>query len=547
MMDTSLNLADYCVIFGYFLFIGLFSYFLIKKGRRKAGESETAGYFLGGKNIGWFVVGASLFASNIGSEHLVGLAGAGASGDFPMAQFEILAAIMLLLLAWVFVPIYLRLGVFTMPQFLEKRYGSWSRSYLTWVSLIGYVLTKISLTIIAGGIIFTSLLGIDFWLGATLVVIVTGIYTVIGGLKVVVYTDMIQMFILLAGAIALGYFGLQELGGWDQLQLRTDSSYTSLWRPFNHPDFPWTGILFGAPILGVWYWCTDQFIVQRVLAARNIDHAQQGSIFAGYLKLLPLFIFVIPGVIAYALSVGENPIISFPTEDGKAVYDAALPLLTMELLPSGFRGLVIAGLLAALMSSLSSVFNSCSTLFTIDVYQRWRPETPEKKLVQIGQIATAVMVVLGLAWIPFLKMMEGGLFQKLQSIQSYISPPIAAVFLLGVFWKQINARAAKYSLLTGAVLGSLRLILELFKNDLSGFWRWYAEINFLHFALFLFLICSFILIGISIIIPGEGGRGLDALWQRRTAEEQRGSKTRLTMLLSAILLILVAALWWSFA
>ncbi|CAE7423652.1 unnamed protein product, partial [Symbiodinium sp. CCMP2456] len=232
---------------------------------------QSAGYFLGGKNIGWFAVGASLFASNIGSEHLVGLAGAGASGAFPMAQFEILAAIMLLVLAWVFVPIYLRLGVFTMPQFLERRYGSWSRSYLTWVSLIGYVLTKISLTIIAGGIIFVSLLGIDFWLGATLVVVITGVYTIFGGLRVVVYTDMIQMFILLAGALAIGYFGLQELGGWNQLQARTDEAYTSLWRPLSHPDFPWTGILFGAPILGIWYWCTDQFIVQRVLAARNID------------------------------------------------------------------------------------------------------------------------------------------------------------------------------------------------------------------------------------------------------------------------------------
>lgn len=543
-MGSNLNATDLSIIIGYFLFIAIFAWYLISKSRKEKG-GQSAGYFLGGKNIGWFAVGASLFASNIGSEHLVGLAGAGASGAFPMAQFEILAAIMLLVLAWVFVPIYLRLGVFTMPQFLERRYGSWSRSYLTWVSLIGYVLTKISLTIIAGGIIFVSLLGIDFWLGATLVVVITGVYTIFGGLRVVVYTDMIQMFILLAGALAIGYFGLQELGGWNQLQARTDEAYTSLWRPLNHPDFPWTGILFGAPILGIWYWCTDQFIVQRVLAARNIDQAQSGSIFAGFLKLLPIFLFVIPGVIAFALSTGPEPVIAFPVEDGQPVYDAALPLLTMELLPNGFRGLVIAGLLAALMSSLSSVFNSCSTLFTIDVYQRYRPQTSEKKLVQVGRMATAVMVVLGLAWIPLLKLMEGGLFQKLQSIQSYISPPIAAVFLLGVFWKRINAKSARYALITGAVLGSLRLVLEMLKDHLSGFWLWYAEVNFLHFALFLFLLCSAILVGISVLDPGRGGQGLDALWRVKEGEQKFKPKP-LNLILSLVLLVLVALLWISF-
>jgi len=536
---------DYLIIAAYFLGIAILAWVLIQKGKKEKGR-ESESYFLGGKSIGWFAVGASLFASNIGSEHLVGLAGAGAAGDFPMAQFEILAALMLLVLAWVFVPIYLRLGVFTMPQFLEKRYGSWSRSYLTWVSLIGYILTKISLTIIAGGIIFVSLLGIDFWPGATLVVVITGIYTVLGGLRVVVYTDMIQMFILLAGALAIGYFGLNALGGWEQVEINTSAAYTSLWRPLSDPDFPWTGIMFGAPILGIWYWCTDQFIVQRVLAAKNISHAQGGSIFAGYLKLLPIFIFVIPGVIAYALSVGPDPIVQFPVEDGAPLYDAALPLLTMELLPSGFRGLVIAGLLAALMSSLSSVFNSCSTLFTIDVYQRYRPETSEKKLVQVGRMATAVMVVLGLAWIPLLKMMEGGLFQKLQSIQSYISPPIAAVFLLGVFWKKINANSARYALITGAVLGSLRLILEIAKESLTGFWKWYAEINFLHFALFLFLLCSAILVAYSLAKPGEGGKGLDAIWQStRRADLSRRSKSNI--LLSIVLLILVTILWISFS
>lgn len=543
-MTANLHTLDYLIILAYFSGIAILAWYLIRQGRRAKGDKAEA-YFLGGKNMGWFLVGASLFASNIGSEHLVGLAGAGASGDFPMAQFELLAAVMLLILAWIFVPIYLRLGVFTMPQFLERRYDSWTRGYLTWVSLLGYVLTKISLTIIAGGIIFTTLLDINFWTGATLVVVVTGVYTIFGGLRVVVYTDMIQMVILLAGAVAIAWFGLEAIGGWDQLRLRTEPAYTSLWRPLSHPDFPWTGIMFGAPILGVWYWCTDQFIVQRVLAARNVVQAQRASIFAGYLKLLPIFIFVIPGVMAFVLSQGPDPMISFPVLNGEKTYDAALPLLTMELLPTGFRGLVIAGLLAALMSSLSSVFNSCSTLFTMDVYQRYNPAVSDRRLVWVGRVATAVLVVLGLAWIPFLQSMEGGLFQKLQSIQSYISPPIAAVFLFGVFWRKANAMAARYALITGAVLGSLRLVLEMFRDSLSGFWYWYSTINFLHFALFLFVLCSAILVARSLYQPLKEAYGMEALWRGRA--ESSGSNERINLMLSAGLLLLLALLWLYFS
>ena len=488
---------DFSIIAGYFVLVFSISAILIIRDKRRSKASASSEYFLGGRNMGWFIIGASLFASNIGSEHLVGLAGAGASGDFPAAQFEILAAFMLLLLGWVFVPFYIRSGVFTMPEFLEKRYSKWSRGYLSWVSIIAYVITKISVTIAAGGIIFTALLGIDFWTGAIIVVVATGIYTIFGGLKAVVYTDMIQMFILLGGSLAITYYGLDALGGWENIQVKTEASYTSLWRSFSDENFPWTGIILGAPILGVWYWCTDQFIVQRVLAAKNIDNARKGTIFAGYLKMLPLFIFVIPGVIAYALSVGDDAVLQFPMEDGKPVYDAALPLITMELLPSGMRGLVVAGLIAALMSSLSSVFNSCSTLFTIDIYKKYYPNTSEKRLVVVGQLATAVLVGLGLAWIPLLKIIEGGLFQKLQSIQAYISPPIAAVFLLGLFHKRLNANGAKAALITGAVIGSARLILELFKDDLSGLLYYFVDANFLHFAVFLFLICSLVLIIVS--------------------------------------------------
>ena len=491
-MNSQLQVLDIGVISLYFLAvfsIALFFYFR----RNKSNNGQSEDYFLGGKNLAWWAIGASLFASNIGSEHLIGLAGAGAKGDFPAAQFEILASLILLLLGWVFVPFYMKSGVYTMPEFLEKRYNSWARSYLTWVSIVAYVITKISVTIAAGGIVFTALLGINFWTGAILIVLITGVYTILGGLKVVVYTDFLQMLVLLGGSIAITLYGLGELGGWGELVSKTESSYLSLWRSADDTSFPWTGVLLGAPILGVWYWCTDQFIVQRVLSAKNIDEGRKGTIFGAFLKLLPLFLFVIPGVIAFVLSNGPDAKIHFPMENGVINYDAALPILTMQLLPAGLKGLVIAGLLAALMSSLSSVFNSCSTLITMDLYKKWRPQTDDKALVRFGQKSTAFLVLLGLAWIPLMNLIEGGLFQKLQSIQAYISPPIAAVFLVGIFNKKITSKAAKYALLTGAFVGTARLILELIKENLSGFLYDFAQINFLHFAFLLFLICVAIL------------------------------------------------------
>ena len=491
-MKTQLANTDFIVIglyFGLLVVVVLYSMF----SNRPTKGTESAGYFLGGRNLGWFVIGASLFASNIGSEHLIGLAGAGASGEFPAAQFELIAAFMLLLLGWLFVPFYLNSGVFTMPEFLEKRYSKWARGYLAWVSVVAYVLTKTSVTIAAGALIFTSLIGIDFWLGAILVVIITGLYTLAGGLKAVVYTDAVQMFILVGGSVAISFFGIQELGGWTSFTESVPTQHLNLWRSFEDPDFPWTGILIGAPILGVWYWCTDQFIVQRVLSTDKISTARKATIFAGFLKVLPLFIFVLPGTIAYALSIQPDPILEFPLKDGKPTYDAALPVLTMSLLPVGFRGLLVSGLLAALMSSLSSVFNSCSTLFTIDIYQKYYPKTTDHQLVKVGRVATVVLIVLSLAWIPMLDFIKGGLFQKLQSIQAYIAPPIAAVFIFGILSKKITAKATKYALLTGAVIGSLRLVLEIADPSLPAMLAWFVDVNFLHFAIFLFVLCSAVL------------------------------------------------------
>ena len=532
-MIFRMTALDIAVVACYFAAVFLLAWWVTRRGARDAGTS--AGYFLAGRNIGWFVVGASLFASNIGSEHLIGLAGTGYSSGVAVGQFEILASLILLLLGWVFVPFYIKSGVFTMPEFLERRYSPGARSYLAWVSILSYVLTKISVTIAAAGIVFEAI-GVGFWTGAFVVVIATGIYTVFGGLRAVVYTDLLQMFVLIAGSLTITLVGLDHIGGWGEMTAAVDSGFLSLWKPMSDPDFPWTGIVLGAPILGVWYWCTDQFIVQRVLSAKNVDHARRGSIFGGFLKVLPLFIFVIPGVIAYVMSKNG----SLHIENG----DQALPALINVLLPSGLRGLVIAGLLAALMSSLSSVFNSCSTLITLDIYKKWRPEASEKRLVSVGRTATALLVLFGLAWIPMMQKL-GQIYVYLQSVQAYISPPIASVFLLGLFFKRLNARGAMAALLTGFALGMGRLALEVFGDRLGGLPLRFASINFLHFAAMLFVVCSAILVAVSLATPKPSEEKLADLTFGTTSGDFDSDprRRRTDAILSVVLAALICAVW----
>jgi SSS family solute:Na+ symporter len=526
---------DWVVVGAYFVLV--FGVAIWATLRERTGQETSKDYFLAGRNAGWFLVGGSLFASNIGSEHLVGLAGTGAASGVAVAQFEILASLILLLLGWLFVPFYLASGVFTMPEFLERRYSEGARWYLAVISIIGYVLTKISVTIAAGGIVFEALMGIDFWTGALIVVVVTGVYTIFGGLRAVLYTDLLQMFVLIGGAVAVMFLGLNALGGWGAMTETVGPGFLTLWKPVTDPDFPWTGIIFGAPILGVWYWCTDQFIVQRTLAARDEDHARRGTVFAGYLKLLPLFIFVIPGVIAYALSQQGRLELAAP--------DQALPTLIGVLLPIGLRGLVVAGLLAALMSSLSSVFNSTSTLITLDIYKKLRPEASERRLVLIGRVATAALVGFGLLWIPFMKLISGQLYHYLQSVQAYISPPIAAVFLLGVLWRRVNAKGAMAALITGFVLGMGRLVAELAKGSLDGLLFAYADINFLHFAIVLFVICTAVLIAVSLVTPPPpiekvAGLTLDV---RKKADAVMSRWRRTDLRLTIGLIVCVAVVW----
>ncbi|HEX4682592.1 MAG TPA: sodium:solute symporter [Gemmatimonadaceae bacterium] len=531
---SNLHVLDLAVIGAYFLVLLGIGYWAAR-----AEKNVSADYFLASRDVGWLAVGASLFASNIGSEHLVGLAGTGAASGLAVGHFEWIACFMLLLLGWLFVPFYLRSGVYTMPEFLERRFNSAARTYFTWVSVVGYVLTKISVTLFAGGVVMHAVTGLDLYSSASVLIVITGLYTIFGGLRAVIYTEVMQAVVLIIGSGALAILGLNAVGGWAGLHARVPADFFSMWKPSSDPDFPWTGVVFGAPILGVWYWCTDQHIVQRVLAAKNVSEARRGTIFAGFLKILPVFIFVLPGIIASAL---------YSDIRGGAA-DSAYPALVTRLLPTGFKGLVLAGMLAALMSSLASAFNSCSTLLTWDVYRKVRPNATEQQLVRFGRASTIILVGLGLAWIPFMKYISPQLYIYLQSIQAYIAPPIAACFLLGVLSKRLTAPAALTTLLVGFVVGALRFGLELGKRHLpvGSVWAWIAGINFLHFAALLFALSSVILVGVSLATRAPSESQVDGLTLQTAAEPVIDAQERVqrtfNVVASAALAAAVGVLW----
>ena len=522
---------DWGILFLFFVVLASIIYYVIKQ---KQESSED--YFLAGRNLGWFVIGASIFASNIGSEHIVGLAGTAANSGMVMGHYELHSWI-ILLLGWVFVPFYLRSTVFTMPEFLEKRYSESSRWILTVITLISYILTKVSVTVYAGAVVFQTLIGIEFWSGALLIVLITGAYTILGGLRAVIYTDALQAIVLILGSLTITIIGLFKIGGWNNLVESVGSSHFNMFLPADHPDFPWIGMVFAPPIIGIWYWCTDQYIVQRVLSAQNETQARRGTIFGAYLKLLPIFMFFIPGLIAFAM-----------TKSGQLSYDSSdqvFPTLVRELLPSGMRGLVAGGLLAALMSSLSSVFNSCSTLFTMDIYKKLKPNASEKKLVVVGRIATGIIVISGILWIPLMKVVSsGGLYQYLQSVQAYIAPPIAAVFLLGIFWNRINSRGALAALVGGFSAGMFRLALEINKANLSDFLYDFADLNFLYFAIFSFLACIALMITVSLITPAPDLNRISGLTYATTSKndlkESKNSWESFDLINSVIIILILA-------
>jgi SSS family solute:Na+ symporter len=473
-------------------------------------ERTSEDYFLASRHVGWFAIGASLFVSNISTEHFIGLAGSGATSGLAVGHFEWLACLILLVLGWVFVPFYLRSNVFTMPEFLERRFNRHCSVYLATISILAYIFTKISVHLYAAAIVLERVVGWNPMTAAILLVVATGIYTVAGGLAAVIYTDLVQTLILLAGAIALTVIGLDKVGGFEGLRAAVPADYFSMMKSIDHPEFPWTGIFLGAPILGIWYWCTDQVIVQRVLSAKDEGHAKAGTIFAGFLKILPVFVLVLPGLIALAL----YPQL-FTMENGRVTNgDIAYPTLIVNLLPTGLVGLMIAALLAALMGAMSSVFNSASTMVTLDFYKRLRPQASERQLVNFGRVATGAMVVLGILWVPFIHLLSSQLYIYLQSVQAYVSPPIAVCFILGILWPRLNGTGAISSLLVGFVLGTVRFVYEVLDKSRhfeSPAIRWLVDMNFLHYAILMFVVCSVVLVAVSYMGPAPDRRRLAGL------------------------------------
>lgn len=532
---------DYVVLVLYFAVIFAIGWYFSRK------ERTTTDYFLASRDVAWWAIGASLFSSNIGSEHFIGLAGSGASSGMAVGHFEWLASLIVLLLGWVFVPFYLRSNVYTMPEFLERRYNGACRTYLATISLIAYIFTKIAVAIFAGAIVLKAVLGWGMWQSSLALVIATGIYTVAGGLAAVIYTEVIQTVILVAGALALTVIGLDKVGGWSGLQASVPPDFLHIMKSASDKDFPWTGIFFGAPILGIWYWCTDQVIVQRTLSAKNIEHARGGTTLAGFLKILPVAMLVVPGMIARVLYPQEMATDS----------NAAFPIMVSRLMPPGLQGVMIAAMLAALMSSLSAVFNSSSTIFTMDFYKKLRPDASEKQLVNVGRLATLVMVVLSLLWIPFMSRISSQLWIYLQSVQAYVSPPIAAVFLLGIAWKRINAQGALASLLTGFGLGATRFILEVVYagQPLDGFLAFYVGTNFLHFAVLMFVICVGVLLGVSLLTPAPSSAQVAGLTFQTPAttlsavefEPATATQRKLPAVGALVLIVTIVSLWIYFA
>jgi solute:Na+ symporter, SSS family len=621
---------DWGVVAAYFGILLLLAWWVIRQNKNTADD-----YFLAGRNLGWFVIGASIFASNIGSEHLVGLAGSGCTDGVAMAHFE-LHAWCLLVLAWILIPFYTRSKVFTMPEFLEKRFSPVNRWVLSLISLTAYVLTKIAVGIFAGGIVFSTLLPelqiklggtvIDsFWIGSVLVIVMTGLYTAIGGFRAVAYTEALQTVILIVGSALVTLYGLWALGdlndgdgslaaGWDNLRTEVGSEMFNLWKPlvpddlegtwepiderdtakaedetpdneadptdaeasnvesnatgeqvpgelievgdedgetsemeigakpriawyFNHGGFPWLGMLFCAPIIGLWYWCTDQYIVQRALGAPNETQARRGSIFAAFLKLLPVFIFIIPGMICLALatthnSCGLDKVLLDPS--GNPIpkeCQGAFPLMVKHVLPTGIRGIVVAGLLSALMSSLAGVFNASSTLFTMDFYSKFRKKASQPELVWVGRIATLVMILIGLAWLPIIRGAEG-LYFYLQSVQGYLAPPIFAVFFFGVFFKRLNSKGCLAALLVGFALGLFRLGVDTSVQMLghtydTGTFLWIINhIYFQYYSLFIFIVSTAVLFLVSAITKAPDLEKISGLTYATVDEEHKAESRK---------------------
>ena len=545
-------------------------------------------YFLASRDSNWLQIGTSIFSSNIGSEHLVGLAGAGFATGMAMAHWEI-QSWLILVLGWVFVPLYDRMRVFTMPEFLELRFSRASRNVLSLLTIASLVLTKIAVTIYAGDVVVRTLLGIDqvsvfgskidvFWIIALTLALTTGLYTALGGLRVIMYTAVLQTPVLILGSLCILYSGLNALGhgslleGW-RATMSAAGENMHLIRSLRDPDWSWAAVLPGSAIIGFWYWCTDQYIVQRVLAGRNQQQSRRGTILAAYLKLTPVFIFLVPGIIAFALTRAPG---SHFTTTGDAAYTS----LVAQILPHGLRGMVACSMIVALMASLASKFNASATLFTMDFYREWYPSASGQIEVLIGRIATGVIVVVGICWVLVIKSLHSDLYVYLQSVQGYLSPAIATLFLLGLFWRRANAPAALCALLVGTAAGLARLAVDLVMRDegpavsalkrqlyhgtisaaqyatsiipirerhplIFDFWN----LNWLYFAQASLLITALVTVVVSLATLPPKASSIKYTWSGATAAERaatRASWGAVDVILSGIVLLITLIFYIAF-
>ncbi|HEX4860804.1 MAG TPA: sodium/solute symporter [Rhizomicrobium sp.] len=574
------NVEDWLVVA---LFVAVMLAIVVYAMRSKA--RSGADYFLSSRDSNWLQIGTSIFSSNIGSEHLVGLAGAGFATGMAMAHWE-MQGWLILVLGWVFVPLYDRMKVFTMPEFLELRFSRGSRNVLSLLTIASLVLTKIAVTIYAGDVVVRTLLGIDtvdifglkldvFWVIALGLAFTTGLYTVLGGLRVIMYTAVLQAPVLILGSLCILYAGLSALGHGDLLAgwhatVAAAGNNIHLIRPLSDPDWSWAAVLPGSAIIGFWYWCTDQYIVQRVLAGRNQQQSRRGAILAAFLKLTPVFIFLVPGMIAFALT--KTPGAGFHTSG-----DAAYTSLVAQILPHGLRGMVACSMIVALMASLASKFNASATLFTMDFFREWYPNASGRTEVVVGRIATAVIVVMGICWVLVIKSLHSDLYVYLQSVQGYLSPAIAVLFLLGVFWRRATATAALIAFVIGVAGGFARLAADLvmrddgatvtaLKQQLYGhmisqagydaqvavirarhgwvfdFWN----IHWLYYTQILLVVTAVLMIAISFVTRAPDPKTVKYTWYGATPQEKaatRASWNGTDVALSLIVLAAVAAFY----
>uniref|UniRef100_H2YM01 Uncharacterized protein n=1 Tax=Ciona savignyi TaxID=51511 RepID=H2YM01_CIOSA len=518
--------ADIGVIVAYFaviLAVGIWA-------MCRTNRSNVQGFFLAGRDITWFPVGASLFSSNIGSGHFVGLAGSGASSGIAQGSFEWNAVVTLLFLGWIFAPIYIASGVVTMPEYLRERFGGQRiRMSLSILSLILYIFTKISADLFAGAIFIQEALGWNLYLAICILLAITALYTVTGGLAAVIYTDTAQTFIMLIGGLVMMGLSFDYIGGYNNLEpeyfkaipsKRDTNTSCGLPRPdsfhvFRDPidsDLPWPGMLFGITIIATWYWCTDQVIVQRTLAAKNLSHAKGGCVLAGTLKVLPMYMMVMVGMVSRIIFPDQIGC-SLPSEcqavcgSPNGCTNYAYAKLVLFIMPVGLKGLLLAVMIAALMSSLTSVFNSASTLFTCDIWMKIRPKAKTREQMIVGRVFILVMVGISIAWVPIIQAFsDGSLFDYIQSITSFLAPPITAVFVMAVFWPRLNEPGTFWGLTLGIIIGLVRMILEFaIGSPACGKPEFRPtilyKVHYLYFAMILFSVTCVLSICISLVTP----------------------------------------------